>query len=433
MISFALYLFLIVSYFLHLTSRLPWLGAIRFDFILMGLVLVSALMERKQEGEGKDHSTRFLWMIIAYVFLSLPLVLWPGSVLRAGVLNYLKVVVFYFFTVSIIRNEKQLKVFIFVFLACAIFRFLEPAYLHVTAGYWGGSAMSIVGGKLDVLRRMAGAPSDVINANQLAWVVVSTIPFLYYIGWHGNGFLKILTAAVAALGIYVFIRTGSRTGMVSLIVTVFAILFMGEKKVKRTTIGLIFLIPVVLIIVGNMHPLLKTRYLSTVESGLPGSETAAGRIRGLKEGIGTLGARVIVGHGLGTSLETNANLSGSAQPSHNLYLETTQELGLIGLTLFLMYVRGIWRNLRDAKSAVMASESGNRWLISLANAVQVWVIMDLVYSIACFGLNSWEWYFFGGVSVAILRLAWKEEKLKAAESISPPNRYLSPTSPDPAL
>jgi hypothetical protein len=44
MIAFGFYLLLIVSYFLHLTARVPWLGAIRFDLVLMGLVLVTSFM-----------------------------------------------------------------------------------------------------------------------------------------------------------------------------------------------------------------------------------------------------------------------------------------------------------------------------------------------------------------------------------------------------
>lgn len=426
MIAFGFYLILIVSYFLHLTSRLPWLGAIRFDLVLMGLVLVSSFMERKQEGDRKDHSTKFLWMIIGFIFLSLPFVMWPGSVLRVGLLNYLKVVVFYFFTVLIINNEGRLKIFIFVFLVCAIFRFLEPAYLHVTTGYWGSSAFSTFGGMLQKLKRLSGAPHDVINPNQLAWVIVSTIPFLYYLGWKGKSHFKILSAAVASVGMYVLMLTGSRSGLLSLIITVAAILFYGEKKFKRAAIGLMILVPVAFFVAGKLSPDLSTRYLSTFEGGLPGSDSAAGRIRGFEKGVSTLGMRIIVGHGLGTSLESNANLSGSAQISHNLYLETTQEIGLIGLSLFLLYVRGMYRNLRDAKSTLLDSVPGTHWLIALVKAVQVWIIMDLFYSLSCFGFSSWEWYFFGGVSVAILRTVRKKCNLEAKVKIPRPDQVFLP-------
>jgi O-antigen ligase len=420
---------LIVSYFLHLPSRLPWLAAIRFDLVLMGLVLVTSFMERKREGDFQDHSTKYLYAIILFIFLSLPFVMWPGSVLRSGSLEFIKVVVFFFFTVSIINSEGRLKGLIFVFLACAIFRFFEPAYLHATNGYWGSSAYSFVEGKEYILTRLAGSPYDVINPNQLAWVIVSTVPFLYYLGWQGKHYLKILSAAVASVGVYALMLTGSRSGLLSLILTVAAILYYGEKKFKRAAIGLMILVPVAFFIAGKLSPDLSTRYLSTFEGGLPGSESATGRIRALERGIGTLGARVLVGHGLGTSLETNANLlGGRAAKTHNLYLETVQEIGLIGLFLFLMYVRGVWRNLGDAKLKLGDSGPGKEWLIALTKAVQVWVIMDLFYSLSCFGLSSWEWYLFGGISVALLRVSRKKEKLKVAEEIPLQKHIMIPAS-----
>lgn len=42
------------------------------------------------------------------------------------------------------------------------------------------------------------------------------------------------------------------------------------------------------------------------------------------------------------------------------------------------------------------------WLFRLVLATRVWIYMDLFYSLSCFGLSSWEWYFFGGVSVLCL-------------------------------
>lgn len=428
MIAFGFYLLLIVSYFLHLTSRLPWLGAIRFDLLLMVLVLVTSFLDRKKDTDRQDHSTKFLYAIILFILLSLPFVMWPGSVIRSGSLEFLKVVVFFFFTVSIVNSEGRLKTFIFVFLACAAFRFFEPAYLHATAGYWGSSAYSFYEGKMQILKRLSGSPYDIINPNQLAWVVVSTVPFLYYLGWHGKHYLKILSAAVASVGLYVLMLTGSRSGLLSLILTVAAIMYYGEKKFKRAAIGLMILVPVAFLVAGELSSDLSSRYLSTFEGGLPGSASAAGRIRGLERGLSTLGARVLVGHGLGTSLETNANLlAGKAAKTHNLYLETVQEIGLIGLFLFLMYVRGIWRNLGSVKSTLMESAPGSHWMIALAKAVQVWIIMDLFYSLSCFGLNSWEWYLFGGVSVALLRVARQKQSIVKAADLPRTAQVLTPS------
>jgi hypothetical protein len=41
----------------------------------------------------------------------------------------------------------------------------------------------------------------------------------------------------------------------------------------------------------------------------------------------------------------------------------------------------------------------------LIDAMQVWLIMNLVFSFASYGLSSYEWYLFGGLSVVLQRLA----------------------------
>ncbi len=51
----------------------------------------------------------------------------------------------------------------------------------------------------------------------------------------------------------------------------------------------------------------------------------------------------------------------------------------------------------------------------MTTAAQVWVVMDLFYSMTCFGLNSWEWYLFGGLSVALLRQAVQLEAQKSVQ------------------
>ena len=120
--------------------------------------------------------------------------------------------------------------------------------------------------------------------------------------------------------------------------------------------------------------------------------------------------RALFGHGLGTSKETNWNVGGVDQKAHNIYIEILQELGIVGLIIFLMYVYAIWNCLKDAKSVLEESAEENRWLINFVTAIQAWVLMDLFYSMACFGLSSWEWYFFGGLAAVSHNFAHEENR-----------------------
>src|SRR5690242_12691831 len=172
-----LYLLFVVSWFLHLPARLPMLGAIRFDLLLVLVLTVLAVRCRPGDGEVKTSTDTVLKILLAYAILTIPFVQWPGTVIKIGLPDLIKAVVFYYFTIAFIKTERDLKRFIFVFLACQCVRVMEPLYLHVTEGYWGAAA-SMSGGS-EFLDRLSGSPYDTVGPNGLAFIVGTVVPFLY--------------------------------------------------------------------------------------------------------------------------------------------------------------------------------------------------------------------------------------------------------------
>lgn len=424
MIAFLLYLTFTVSYFLHMAARSPVLGVIHIDFILMGATLFAMIAEgRRGEMTWKDfRAARVLFLLILYVFLTVPLVQWPGSVIKYGIPDYAKVVFFFIFTLGIINTEKRVKIFVTVFLLCQIFRILEPLYMHVASGYWGDKAYSMVGGSLSKLNRLSGAPRDTVNANQFAWVIVTTLPFLYYLGLQRGRLLKLLVIGLSPFLLYALMLTGSRSGLLSLGAVIIAIILLGENRMKRLTIAAVLVLPLAFFAKSHLSHSLDTRYDSIINHNVAGGDTAEGRIRGLEQDLSTIWSRPIFGHGLGTSYETNANdLAGRAQITHDMYIEILQELGVVGFIIFIIYIKSIISSLKEAKK-IANSLQDDKWLLNLITAIQVWIAMDLFYSISCFGLMSWEWYLFGGLSAACLRLASERESV-CAEGECAENAY----------
>lgn len=405
---------------MHFTSRLPALGQIRFDFLLIIVLAIMAIIQLASQQEVyRIPISRALLVFIFFCFFSIPLVKWPGSVINHGLKEFIKGVVFFFFTVSFIDNKKRLFVFLSVFLGCQLFRAFEPAYLHYTEGYWGDFAYDNSGEQLYLLDRLSGAPNDIINPNQLAWVINTTFPFIYYIGLqHKKKIVQIVSLVLVCCLLYPLLLTGSRSGIVCIFVIVLGIIYLGPNKIKRLSILLLGGLPIALVAMHLLSPDMAERYLSLVDSSAVGASSAAGRIDGLIENIKTVtNIHGIFGHGLGTSLEVNVQYLGSALYAHNLYIEALQEVGLVGLILFLRYIYYIIRGIRSVGS-------GNNDLANLSQllkALKVWIFMDLIYSISCFGLNSWEWYLFGGVSAVCLRLVKSNSPLPHKPAISKSN------------
>ena len=401
---FGLFLIYTVSFFLHLTSRIPALAAVRFDFSIIILLMVCFTIRIFGKPEIYDNRiAKAAFTFMFYCVISIPIVRWPGSVIHYGFEQFFKGSVFFLFIITFIDTQAKLKTFFTVFLSCQLFRAFEPAYLHYTQGYWGDIATAWAENQMYVLDRLSGSPHDVINPNQLAWVINTILPFLYYMGIrHNKKGIQAASITIVCALLYPLLLTGSRSGIISLLIIVCTIVALGPNKLKRLLIIFLICLPVAMIAVRLLSPDMAERYLSIVDSNAIGASTAAGRLNGLKLSLSTVeNIYGIFGHGIGTSLEVNVQYLGSALLSHNLYLEALQEVGIVGLILFMRYILSIMSELKKLN----LQDSEIDFIKRLVPALKVWIIMNIVYSLSCFGLSSWEWYLFGGVATVVLRFS----------------------------
>jgi O-antigen ligase len=365
-----------------------------------------AFSAKSQDTGPTSRIDVLLRVLIAYSVLTIPLVEWPGSVVRFGLPNLIKAVVFYYFTIAFVRTERDLKRFIFVFITCQVLRVLEPLYLHVTQGYWGSRA-SMMGG-WEFLERLAGSPSDTVNPNGLAFIICITLPFLYFmqgLSWK----LRLAFLTVTPLLLYALALTGSRSGMIAMLIVYLAIVVKSKKRVLLIAAGIVALVAGFL----SLSPDMQDRYLSTFGKGEKNVGTADERMEGMQEQLRVVFHRPIFGHGLGTSPEANYHFTSAGPyrgvdlPAHNLYLEIAQELGLIGLAIFIMFMKAIMQGFAESRRT-WSQIGTSAFLPRLIDAMQVWIVMNIVFSFASYGVSSYDWYLFGGLLVVIQRLKMEE-------------------------
>lgn len=400
--AFKLYLLFIISFFLHLPARIPPLGLVRFDLLMV--VIIGALIIAKSETQGNSPATetdKALRLLLGYCLVTVPLVQWPGSVLWKGFPDLVKATIFYYFTVSIITTEARLRTYMGVLLACQSLRILEPLYLHLTDGYWGDATYIEYGEMMD---RLSGAPHDTINPNGLAFVIVSVIPFLHYLTLSAGWRCKLSYLILLPVFIYTLVLTASRSGLLGLGAILVGIFLKSQRKFLLIVVAVIGAV----IVVANLSDLQMERYLSIGRDDVRFSGTAHGRTEGLVSNLEVVLNRPIFGHGLGTSVEANFHATGLAKPAHNLYLEILQETGIIGLVIFLVFMKSIIVNFKVSLAAIRKRVAEDSYLANITTAMQVWLLMNILFSFASYGLTSYEWYLFGGLSVVIRRLAEAE-------------------------
>lgn len=415
-LAFRLFIVLIVFTLLSIPNRFSVLGLVRPTVLLVALIsLLIFLAVRDTPTRDTSSTTRYLNILILYMVISIPFVQWPGSVLRFGLEGFIKAAVFFYFVVHLVDSVQRLRLLVFTILGCQVFRVVEPLYLHLTTGYWGDAAF-MAGGEF--MNRLSGAPSDIINPNGLAFVALTAIPFLHYLlGGSPNKLMKLLYLALLPPILYAFVLTGSRSGMIGLVV-VYGFIILRSKH-KMVMAGLAVLAAMVM--VGTMSSDMLDRYQSIMDRSTRHAATTEGRVEGVFRDIKVGMNRPLFGHGLGTSREALFNHSGVDQISHNLYGEVLIELGFIGLVLYLRVLFSIVTNVRtsmkdrkriDGSAVIQTDSSGaNRrgFYQRCSESTLALFVICITFSLASYGLSEFYWYLVAGLSVVLTNLIASEE------------------------
>jgi putative inorganic carbon (HCO3(-)) transporter len=426
--AFYLFCAFIISYFLRLTARIPVLGKLHFDFVLAGITLVAIAFTRRKASSHAAGQTQMdpvakrLWILLAYIIVTIPFVEWPGSVLH-NLESYAKSVCFFFFVLATVDTTRQLRTLLAVYAATQLWRVLEPLYMHLTSGYWGDFTSL---GNWEYMDRLSGSPYDIINPNGLGFVVIMTLPMLHFLIKPDTLVRRIVWAAIACAMCYALVLSASRSGFLALVFLCLFVIWRSKHRAAWLTVAVLG----ATLALTLMTDLQRERYVSIFSHHAKGAQTAEERINGVFADFRVSLRRPFFGHGLGTSREANANFQGHGdQISHDLYTETAEELGYVGLVLLLAliwsFLRACW-TAREVVSATLTTDERLKFLHNVAVSLVVVVAVDLFFSFAAYGLSEPYWYFLGGLSVVTARLA---VKLAPATTSGGPSQHAEAPAP----
>ncbi|WP_228128396.1 O-antigen ligase family protein [Marinobacter daepoensis] len=406
--TFYFFLYFVIDFFIRFSARFPAYGVIRPTLIEV-LILLVLLFSQKDKFKHKmdDPVFKGFFVLIGYIIISIPFVEWPGSVVRTNLDPFVKASVFLFFVAIFVDTERRLKIFLFVFVGCQIFRVLEPLYLNITSGYWGSSTYL---SSKEFANRLAGAPADVINPNELGFVIATAIPFLHYLLWPLSWKAKSLYLLLMPMLLYALILTMSRGGFIALIVVAFFVFKESKSKFRLLIVGVLAAV----LAFSVMTPVQKERYLSLIDRDAEGGASAEGRIRGMVNEFKLGMSRPIFGHGLGTTPEAKVHKLGARQASHNLYAEVLIELGIVGFLIFMAFLSKIIKKLFFVRSSFSKLNLDSLDFYSRLNKSLITLFwMYAVYSINYWGLSQYYWYLFAGLVIAFYNLALEKVEGKS--------------------
>lgn len=393
--TFTFFMFQIyqLDFFLRSSARIAGIGIIRPTLLLFLIVAVSLFLQRDKLKERMQHPIiKALGTLILVIIITLPFVKYPGSVLRHNIPEFLKAIVFLYFMALIVDSDKRMKWVLGIFVTCQIIRVLEPLFLNITQGYWGDKT-HLGGGHF--ASRLAGAPADVINPNELGFVIVTVIPFLHYLLFPKGWVCKLIYLMLIPALMYALILTMSRGAFLALLVVGWVV--WRESKHK----ALLLLAALFVAAAGwtVMDDNQKDRYLSIFSSDAAQAASAEGRLTGMINEFKLGFKRPIFGHGLGTTSEAKANTFGKAQASHNMYAEIIIEIGLVGFIFFFIFIMKIYKQIKSSW-LLMEKAAFDPFYENLFKSLKVLFWMFILYSSNYWGLSQYYWYNLAGIVIA---------------------------------
>lgn len=313
---------------------------LRWSFLVVGVLLVSCLLHRDKLlaiSWSKNLTGKWLLSLLALMMFIAPFSPDPGHSWEK-VYDFFRYVLIVFVVGKVITSFRQYKIFIGILLYCTF-------YLTVLAGHY------FRGGRLDGV----GLP-DGRDANMLAAWLVLVIPLLVVIVITERNWQRWAALGTIPFVLNTFVMCGSRGAFVG-----FAMQGVVGFWLLRERAGLIKTITCFALVAVALFALMDDKYRNRI-TGLNQAlheesrvEASAGRWAIWGYGL-EMGRDYPLGAGGGAFMALSPHYipeslltTGSIRAAHNTWLTMLVEQGIIGLVLFIGFVRAQFKTLTQTR------------------------------------------------------------------------------------
>jgi len=324
---------------------------------------------------------------------------------------YIIAIIYFFIFFTIIQSTEKIKKIIFI--GC----------IGVTIY----SIYSLMKGEMVDQRLNVG---EMFDPNDLAFFVISFIPFNFLFISKGNNLLKkIVSYANLGLGSIVVLMSGSRGGFVSIALVAFMLIFFKSKTIKFSY-KVVFIVFSVAALLYSATIMDFDRYktITDIESDYNVTDEF-GRFAIWKRGI-----RLMITHpltGVGVSCFSMAisqdrmaeGVLAKYQTAHNSWILIGTETGLIGFVLFGLISLNTYKIFKQVKNKGRSEE-----LVKLGEMARVGFAGHFICSMFLSQAYSIYWTFFIALSAVMQRMLNEEMEAGLQASQEKTDRSGHPTA-----
>jgi O-antigen ligase len=388
----------------------PALGALQIERVYMFVMIAVWLVS-----PGKGWTPNRIHVALAF-FTAILTVSWLLSpymdqpLCSETIENYFKVVVFYVLVVTTVRDERNLRLLILLFLG-SISLYMAHSMLEFANGRYEWR-MGI--------RRMIGVNASFSDPNGFASSLLYALPLTIPL-WASRPSwgVRVLLAGFTLCVCGCIALTGSRSGFVGLCVfTMLALLVTVRRKALVVLLGAVVGTAGLGLAIVALPAELQNRYLTLIDSSYGpknAAESAHGRIDGFLRGVESWEKSPLVGYGpRGFDFVTERGFG-----AHNLYGQVISEMGTLGALALVGLVACFVLNAWEV-SRIYRGRSGrpHDFPFHLSRGIGISLVLLLLLGWSGHTLYRYNWQWFAAFQAVAVHCVRKNRASWAADNES---------------
>ena len=383
----------------------PALEPLHMERMIGILALLASLIRHKRE-HGQLFFPNDLGTKMLVLFWLLLCASWVVSYDRADTVahieNFLKLLIFYTIIVYEVNSKAKFDVFLSAFVLLIAF----IAFLSFR-DYYGGGAIYRMG-----IQRAIGRTSAGGDPNTMAGTLATAVPLVVAcFRVYKNLFVRLACLGILGLLLLMIVNTGSRSGLLTLLAVVGAMVYFSRYRLVSAAVVLMLLVAGWFVVPDQY----RVRYGTLLDEERDADEISSGRVAIWENGLRMFLAYPV--YGVGGGAFRSANASGDFGPptdmqAHSLYIQLLATFGIIGAVIWFFFLFSVIRQLLKARPP--SSETGqdpggetaerNRWFDLIRQGMFATVTGLLVSGVFAHSLYRYTWYLIAAMTVAIVQV-----------------------------
>jgi O-antigen ligase len=381
----------------------PALGVFRIALVAGSVAIAAHIVGRLVRHQPVTIRTREMTVagcLVAWAVVTVPFSYWPGGSVSFLTGLYFKTLAVFWLLGNVVSSVSRLRK-----VAWGLTLMSAPLALTGINNFLAGAFVTQAPGVKVSVERIVGYDAPLaLNPNDLALVLNLTIPLgvaLFLLST--STMRRAVLASVVALAAIAVIFTFSRAGFLTL--CSIGAMYCWKLRHRRESRWMWAAVVVAL----ACTPLLPSGYTERITTILDveADPTGSSQVRwaDTKAALRIVARSPVVGAGIGQNiLALNEERGPAWKAVHNVYLEYAVELGLPGLTLFLLLLIFSVRSVMFAERRA-ASIPALRELSYVAEGIQISLLAFAVAGMFHPGGYQFGFYYFAGLATATRAIA----------------------------